>query len=105
MPQPYLASSDCRRNAGPGVIRMSSQFKRCADLAWCVMAVDPDSVMVMPAPMSRNPNPVSAANIVAWPMDIGKAGHLLRYSQRQHLPWAPLLLALPEVFQFSVSYP
>src|SRR5437016_4900270 len=70
MPQPYLASSACRRNSGPGVIRMSSQFKRCADLAWCVMAVDPDSVMVMPAPMSWNPNPISAADVVAWAMYI-----------------------------------
>src|SRR6266550_2699634 len=70
MPQPYLASSGCRRSSGPGVIRMSAQFKRCADLAWCVMTVNPDFMMVMPAPMSRNPNPINPTDVIAWAMYI-----------------------------------
>jgi len=34
------------------------------------MAVDPDSVMVPPTPMSRNPNPINPTNVVSRPMYI-----------------------------------
>ena len=34
------------------------------------MAVNPGFVMVTPSPMSRNPNPVNATDIVAGPMYI-----------------------------------
>jgi hypothetical protein len=34
------------------------------------MAVNPDLVMVTPIPMPWNPNPVSATDVIARPMDI-----------------------------------
>jgi hypothetical protein len=34
------------------------------------MAVDPVFVVMMPTPMSRNPNPISPTDVVARPMDI-----------------------------------
>src|SRR6266850_6813485 len=34
------------------------------------MAVDPDSVVVTPTPMSRNPNPVNATDVIARAIDI-----------------------------------
>jgi hypothetical protein len=37
------------------------------------MAVDPDSVMVTPFPMPRNPNPVNATDVIARPMYIIRA--------------------------------
>src|SRR6266550_5969269 len=55
---------------GPPLCERRAQVKRCADLAWCVMAVDPDSVMVPPTPMSWNPNPVDLADVIARSMDI-----------------------------------
>jgi len=39
-------------------------------LGWCVMAVDPDPVMMMPRPMPRNPNPINATDVVPWPVYI-----------------------------------
>jgi hypothetical protein len=51
-------------------MRTAGQVKECADLAWCVMAVDPDSVMVPPTPVPRNPNPIHPTDVVAWPMYI-----------------------------------
>jgi hypothetical protein len=34
------------------------------------MAVDPDSMVVTPTPMPRNPNPINATDVIARPMDI-----------------------------------
>jgi hypothetical protein len=34
------------------------------------MAMDPDLVMVTPTPMPWNPNPVSATDVIARPMEI-----------------------------------
>ena len=34
------------------------------------MAVDPDSVVVMPTPMPWNPHPVNAADVIARPIDV-----------------------------------
>ena len=34
------------------------------------MAVDPDSVVVTPTPMPWNPNPVSATDVIARPIDV-----------------------------------
>src|SRR5205814_10249718 len=59
------------RKFGRTLPRISGpKLSRSKNLAWCVMAVDPDSVMVMPAPMSRNPNPIDPADVVARSMDI-----------------------------------
>ena len=62
----YAASSACRKIAGPVVIRTADPSqKKCVPLARCVMAVDPDLVMMMPTPMTRNPNPVNVTDVVA----------------------------------------
>ena len=37
------------------------------------MAVDPDSVMVPPTPMPRNPNPINPTDVVARAMYIIRA--------------------------------
>ena len=59
------------KDLGPIVIRTAGPSqKRRVLLAGRVMAVDPVFVMMMPTPMSRNPNPVSATDIVARPIDI-----------------------------------
>ena len=56
---------------GPSLFERRVQVeKNCVLLARCVMAVDPDSVMVTPAPMPRNPNPINPTDVVAWPMYI-----------------------------------
>jgi hypothetical protein len=49
-------------------MRTAAQVKESADLARCVMAVDPESVMMPPAPMPRNPNPINPTDVVAGPM-------------------------------------
>ena len=63
MPQPYLSSSALS-------LSIYSNGRLSGLLARRVMAVDPVFVMMMPTPMSWNPNPVSATNVITRPMDI-----------------------------------
>src|SRR5437588_7733105 len=70
-----IAATACPTILARGICRSLTWRQACAQkewalLAWCVMAVDPDPVMVMPTPMPWDPNPVSAADVIAGPMDI-----------------------------------
>src|SRR5258708_23851634 len=56
---------------GPSLFERRVQVeKNCVLLARCVMAVDPDSVMVTPTPMPWNPHPVNAADVIARPIGV-----------------------------------
>src|SRR5258708_6607408 len=71
MPRPYAASSACRKIPGPVVIRTAGPSqKKSVLLGRRVMPVDPDLVMMVQAPMSWNPNPVSATDVIARPIDV-----------------------------------
>ena len=61
MPQPYLSSTVVKR-VEPVIY---SNARLSGLLARCVMAVDPDFVMVTPTPMARPPNPVNVTDVVA----------------------------------------
>ena len=56
--------ADAERSWGPSLFERRGQVKT-RSLARCVMAVDPDFVMVMPTPMPRRPNPVNVTDVVA----------------------------------------
>ena len=88
MPQRYLSSSHCwqhgdlrlvRRDDFPGRVRTSAgralfdggrSQQPVPSLAPHVMPVHPDFVVMMPGPMSRNPNIVDRTDVVARPVNI-----------------------------------
>jgi hypothetical protein len=58
--------ADAERSWGPSLFERRVQVeKNYVLLARCVMAVNPDFVMVTPTPMPWNPNPVNVTDVVA----------------------------------------